>query len=265
MFNSHSHHEPLFDITSEEALSKPVPEKGFSTTRRSQILVHESPAMKACLATVLRLARTVRNPVLVSGEVGTEKEAVARAIHDNGPGRLEPFRVIDVRGTDARSLHGELFGAEGRRGVLQARDGGTVYLDGIDDAHRSIQTGLHDHIKKGGTGYPRLIVSSSTKLDQKQELGQFHAGLYFDLVAWEVRVPPLRDRPEDIPELVRRALTHLCAEEQLPVMKASSSLLGSLVRSRLPGNVIELESSVYRWMFIDRLEEQELRSLPQAA
>ena len=225
-------------------------------------LVGRSAVMVDLVRTIDRVA-DVSLPILITGERGTGKELVARAIHDRGARRAAAF--VALRGGDlpAPLVEAELFGhAAGafpgaerdRRGLVEIAHGGTLFVDEIGDLHPAAQAGLVRVLEDGamrriGDGEPRrvdvrVVVASSRSLDDLVGSGRLREDLHQRLSALRLRVPPLRERASDIPELVDHFLARLAgADPRRPITRAA---LSRLCTYSWPGNVRELENELIR-------------------
>jgi DNA-binding NtrC family response regulator len=214
------------------------------------------------IARVIEQARhvaTTRATVLIEGEPGTGKGLVARAIHEDGPRRDAPFVRVRLGSLAAAGVEGELFGSEGEadrapRGRFESAGGGTLYLDEIGEAPPAVQIKLLRAIQErgferaGGTEMlksdVRLIAGTQRDLSADVEAGRFREELYFRLGGVRVRMPPLRERPEDIPLLVESFLREFNHEHARRVTGITRGALDRLAAHAWPGNVRELENVV---------------------
>jgi DNA-binding NtrC family response regulator len=198
--------------------------------------------------------------LLVTGESGTGKEMVARAVHQAGPRAKKPFLGVNCGAIPANLLESELFGSmkgaftdadRDRRGVFQEADGGTLLLDEIGEMPSKMQVGLlrvlqEKHVRPlGGTVEEpvdvRVIAATHCDLEQMVAEGTFRQDLYYRLHVVELRVPPLRERVEDIPPLVDHFLTLLAARYRRDRKLVSREALRKLCALAWPGNVRQLE------------------------
>jgi two-component system C4-dicarboxylate transport response regulator DctD len=204
--------------------------------------------------------------VLITGDTGTGKEIVARALHDLSPRADKPFVVITCSALPATLIESELFGHEAGAfpGALRARmgkfdhaRGGTILLDDIGampvDVQGKLLRVIEDRvIQPLGSNVQhtldvRFIATSRTPLADAVALGQFRADLFYRLNVVSLQVPPLSDRMADIPALFTRLLHDACLRHRLPVRQASPALLAELARSDWPGNVRELRNAAERF------------------
>ena len=226
-------------------------------------LVGRSPAMQDIYRMLARLMQTDLT-VMISGESGTGKELVARALHDYGKRRKGPFVAVNMAAIPRDLIESELFGHE--RGAFtgaQARtagrfeqaEGGTLFLDEIGDMPMEAQTRLLRVLQQGeyttvGGRTPittdvRIIAATNKDLRQLIRQGLFREDLFFRLNVVPIRLPPLRERPDDIPDLIRHFLA-VAEREGLPAKTIEPAAVEALQLYRWPGNVRELENLVRR-------------------
>ncbi|MDJ0930753.1 nitrogen regulation protein NR(I) [Breoghania sp.] len=226
-------------------------------------LVGRSPVMQEIYRVLARLMQTGLT-VMITGESGTGKELVARALHDYGKRRNGPFVAINMAAIPKDLIEAELFGHEkGAFTGAQARsagrfeqaDGGTLFLDEIGDMPMEAQTRLLRVLQQGeytavGGRRPiktdvRIIAATNKDLRQLINQGLFREDLYFRLNVVPLRLPPLRERGEDIPDLVRHFFA-LVEKEGLHAKQIEQTALDQLRRYPWPGNVRELENLIHR-------------------
>ncbi|MDE3035023.1 MAG: sigma-54-dependent Fis family transcriptional regulator [Nitrospirota bacterium] len=217
---------------------------------------------------VMELARRAANSdanILLLGESGTGKELFARSIHQWSPRRSMPFVVINCVALTETLLENELFGHERgaftgadrqQKGKMEMADGGTVFLDEIGDMPLSLQAKLlrflqdHEFHRVGGTRLVRvnIRVVAATNKDLKQAVraGSFREDLYFRLNVVTLTLPPLRNRPEDIPLLADFFLARHAREAKRPHLRFSAEALSAITEYAWPGNIRELENAVAR-------------------
>jgi serine/threonine-protein kinase PknK len=222
-------------------------------------LVGTSAAMRRLYALMDRVKDT-DVALLVTGESGTGKEMVARAVHQAGPRGKKPFLGVNCGAIPANLLESELFGSmkgaftdadRDRRGVFREAEGGTLLLDEIGEMPQKMQVGLlrvlqEKHVRPlGGTVEEpvdvRVIAATHCDLEQMVAEGTFRQDLYYRLHVVELRVPPLRERVEDIPPLVDHFLTLLAARYRRDRKSVSREALRKLCTLPWPGNVRQLE------------------------
>jgi len=234
---------------------------------RYEELVGRSAAMQAVFELIERVAKSDAN-VFVRGESGTGKELVARAIHRRSERRDGPFVPINCVALPAELLESELFGhvkgsftgaTDTRPGRFELADGGTIFLDEIGDMSPALQGKILRAIQEraiepiGGKVARkvnvRIIAATNKDLEEKVRQGEFREDLYYRLNVVPILVPPLRDRREDIPHLVKHFLAKY-SEGKAPLdMKGDT--LDRLCRYSWPGNVRELENLVERAVVLE--------------
>jgi len=226
-------------------------------------LVGRSAAMQDVYRVMARLTQTDLT-VLITGESGTGKELVARALHDYGRRRNGPFVAINMAAIPRELIESELFGhekgaftgAHGRSvGRFGQADGGTLFLDEIGDMPMEAQTRLLRVLQEGeympvGGRTPirtdvRIVAATNKSLDTQIAQGQFREDLYYRLNVVPLRVPPLRERADDVPDLVQHFLA--AGEKRgLPPKTIQPEAMTLLKKHNWPGNVRELENLVNR-------------------
>jgi DNA-binding NtrC family response regulator len=225
-------------------------------------LIGESEGVREVLVKVEQMA-PVSSTVLVEGESGTGKELVARAIHRLGPRRSRPFIAVNVGALPETLLESELFGhekgaftgaAERRLGRFELADTGTLFLDEIGDVPAGTQVKLlrvleeREVTRVGGvTAIPvdvRVVTATNRPLREAVEEGAFRADLYYRLNVLSIYLPPLRERREDIPILVRRFIAELSRLHDRSFHGISADAMQLLVDYSWPGNVRELRNLV---------------------
>ena len=231
-------------------------------------LVGTSPAMQR-LRQLIETAGPTSGRVLIAGENGTGKELVARAIHLRSPRRDMPFVAVNCAAIPETLIESELFGHERgsfsgatamKRGQFEQADGGTLFLDEIGDMSLNTQAKVLRALQEqqfhrvGGAKLikvdVRVIAASNKHLVKEIEKGSFRDDLYYRLNVLPIEVPPLRERREDIPLLVRHFL-HAHAEEQgLKVKDISEEALEALQGYDWPGNIRELRNLIERLMIM---------------
>ncbi len=226
-------------------------------------LIGRSPAMQEIYRVIARLTQTDLT-VMIMGESGTGKELVARALHDYGKRRHGTFVAVNMAAIPKELVESELFGHERgaftgatNRGIgrFEQAEGGTLFLDEIGDMPLEAQTRLLRVLQQGeyttvGGRTPirtdvRIIAATNRDLRQLISQGLFREDLYYRLNVVPLRLPPLRERVEDIPDLVRHFLRK-AGDEGLPHKTLDNDALDLLRRHRWPGNVRELENLIRR-------------------
>ena len=224
-------------------------------------LLGASEAMRRCYAE-LDLAAGSDAPALISGETGSGKELAARALHDGSPRANRAFVAVNCGALPRDLVEGELFGHEAgaftgaqqrRRGRFVLADRGTLFLDEIDSLPLELQPKLLRALEAGevwplGAEKPdrvdvRVIAATNTRLEAQVEAGRFRQDLFYRLAVMRIAMPPLREHPEDIPQLVRAWAS---APGQERPWTVSPATLAELVARPWPGNVRELKHAVER-------------------
>jgi DNA-binding NtrC family response regulator len=205
------------------------------------------------------------DPVLIRGETGTGKELVARAVHTNGPRKGRPFVALNCTALNENLLESELFGHEKgafthaeklRKGKIEYASGGTLFLDEIGDMPLNLQAKLlrvleYQEVERLGSNEPIKVdvrVLSATHRDMEAAIqeGKFRRDLFYRLNRVTVRLPPLRERLEDLPELVAYFLTRAAEAISRPRPAVADATLAKLRAYHWPGNVRELQNVVFR-------------------
>ncbi len=229
-------------------------------------LVGRSKPFQAMIAKIRKYARC-RLPVLIRGETGSGKEGAARMIHDLGPRRHGPFLAVNCASIPEPLLEAELFGARrgaytgadsDRTGIFRQAEGGTLLLDEIGDMPMAMQSKLLRVLQEekvrplGGERETRIDVrvlsATHRNLFRRVEEGLFREDLYYRLAVLKMELPPLRDRLEDLPLLIRRISPRLQEAASVPPVNLSASGLLALHNHSWPGNIRELESVLARAM-----------------
>ena len=227
-------------------------------------LVADSPAMRDVVAWIRRAA-AVRANLLITGETGAGKEVVARAVHRLGPTAAQPFQAINVASIPDSVLESELFGHEKgaftgadrrREGLLRAAGDGTVLLDEVAELSPALQAkllrALEDHqVRPVGSDVSvpfqaRLIAATNRDLQAFIADGRFREDLFFRLNVMAIHVPPLRERREDLPRLVRDLVTRHAHRMGLAVPVIAADVLRALASHPWRGNVRELSNLMER-------------------
>jgi DNA-binding NtrC family response regulator len=224
-------------------------------------LLGASASMRAVYDALQRAAPTTA-PVLITGESGTGKELAARAVHAHSPRASQPFEVVDCGGLPPTLIESELFGHERgaftgamgeREGAFERAEGGTIFLDELGELPIELQPkllralGEHEIRRVGGKRTRkidvRVVAATNRDLRRQVNAGQFRADLFYRLAVIQVQMPPLRERLDDLPTLVRGLLEGIVKERGLDVhIEPDAELLESLGRHAWPGNVRELRN-----------------------
>ena len=219
--------------------------------------------------------------VLITGESGSGKEVVARAIHAASPRRHMPFMAIHCGALTETLLESELFGHERgaftgaqarRKGKFEAADGGTVFLDEIGDISLKTQTDLlrvlqeKEIVRVGGTQPTkvdfRCMAATNRDLEAMVKDGTFRFDLFYRLNIFRIHVPPLRERRDDIPLLAEVLLKKHATSMNRPVPRISPEAVELLLKYDWPGNVRELENAIERALVIGRGGEIQPQDFP---
>lgn len=222
----------------------------------------QSAAVQEVLVKIEQMA-PVSSTVLIQGESGTGKELVARGIHDLSPRRGKPFIAINCAALPETLLESELFGhekgaftgaAERRLGRFELADGGTLFLDEIGEVPPAIQVKLlrvlesRSFFRVGGSQAikvdVRVIAATNRNLREQVALGEFRDDLFYRLSVLNVYIPPLRERPEDIPLLVRRFIREFAHLHDRPFRGITAEAMHRLLGARWPGNVRQLRNLI---------------------
>lgn len=209
--------------------------------RESRELIGASAALQELRAALERLAPAA-SPLLLEGEAGTGKELAARLLHSLGPRAEEPFLVVDCGASEDAALERDLLGSDG---LLALAGRGTVYLDDIEALGAPLQAGLL-RLLDAGEGRARLVAATRADLGAAVRDGAFRAELYYRFGVSRVRMPPLRERPEDIPALAAHFLARLRARAGRGPEAIEPEALARLSRYPWPGNARQLEEVVER-------------------
>jgi two-component system NtrC family response regulator len=248
------------------------------TNVRFQDILGNTPAMREIFAVVTRVSRTDAT-VLIQAESGTGKELLAKAIHSNSPRKSRPFVAINCGAIPETLLESELFGHEKgaytgahmqRKGKLELVDGGTLFLDEIGEMSPPLQVKLLRFLQEreiervGGREIVRVDarVIAATNKDLKAELraGNFREDLYYRLSVVNLKLPPLRERGEDI-VLLANAFLRRSADAQRRKLRFSTGALDAISRYAWPGNIRELENTVERAVIMARGKQIEVADL----
>ena len=234
------------------------------TRYKLENIVGRSPQMLQVYKTIARVAES-RSTVLISGESGTGKELIARAIHFNSPRSPRPFVAVDCSSLAETLLESELFGhvrgaftgaVTAKKGLFEEADRGTCFLDEIGNIGLAVQAKLlrvlqeHEIRRVGGTETikidVRMVAATNQTLEELVAEKKFREDLFYRLNVVSIHLPPLRERPEDIPLLAGHFLNKYAAQNNKPVCRISPEAMDVLTRYRWPGNVRELENVIER-------------------
>jgi len=243
-------------------------------------IIGSSPGMRDVFKLIGSVAGTRAN-VLIQGESGTGKELVAKAIHYNSPWREEPFIVINCSAIQDTLLESELFGhvkgaftdaVNETKGKFEIAGKGTLFLDEIGDVSSNLQSKLlrvietRDFMKVGGEKTmktdARIIAATNQNLRAQIDSGRFREDLYYRLKVVEIKIPALRERTEDIPDLVAYLLEKTNRELRKNVRKIPPEVMAALQENSWRGNVRELENALIRAVILAKGDVILLENLP---
>ncbi|MBL8894569.1 MAG: sigma-54-dependent Fis family transcriptional regulator [Rhizobiales bacterium] len=260
-----------FKISGEPSLFLDRHASPFRAERqRFEKLVFMSEAMTE-LCNLARNAAKTELPILIQGDTGTGKELLARAIHYNSGRKASPLLIQNCGGMPSELLHSELFGHKrgaytgaisDRLGLFRAADGGTVFLDEISEISPTFQVSLLRFLQEGEvkplgsdqtmTCNVRIIAASNRPLRDLVSKREFRQDLYFRLKGFELEVPPLRSRVDDIPVLAEFFAAKHSESMGRKILGISASLIDKFVAYDFPGNVRELENEIRRLVALAR-------------
>src|SRR4051812_9690078 len=252
----------------------------IEASRGRSAIIAESPSMKEGMGVVGKVA-PARTTVLITGESGTGKELVARAVHELSPRKAGPFVAVNCGAIPDQLIESELFGhAKGaftgaqsaKRGLFEEADSGTLFLDEIGDLPLQLQVSLLRALQEGEirrVGDARSIkvdvrVLAATHRDLAQHVaqGKFREDLFYRLNVLALKLPPLRDRPEELPVLAERFIAQHAERLAIPRKALSPEALALLQHWRWPGNVRELENALERALVLSEGDEIDPAALP---
>jgi DNA-binding NtrC family response regulator len=243
-------------------------------------IVGQSPAMREVLEVVRQVAAS-RATVLLLGESGTGKELIAKAIHQLSPRSRQPMVTVHCAALPATLLESELFGHEKgaftgaherRTGRFEQAQGGTLFLDEIGEIDSTLQVKLLRFLgertfervgsNKTLTADVRVITATNRNLEEEVKAGRFREDLFFRLRGLEIKLPPLRERREDLPLLAKSFLGEFAAENNKAVTDFTPDAFEAVMNYQWPGNVRELRTAVESAVVLCRGEKISLRDLP---
>ena len=243
-------------------------------------IIGTSTAMMKVLKDVESVAQS-NSSVIITGESGTGKELIAKAIHSNSPRKFFPLVSVHCGALSESLLESELFGHEkgaftgamfNRKGRFEMADGGTIFLDEIATISPKMQIELlrvlesKTFVRVGGNKEIksdfRVICATNKDLKQLVDNGIFREDLYYRLNVVNIRIPPLRERPEDIPLLVDHFIKKYCTSMSRNPISIDQSALKRIQEYEFPGNVRELENMIERAIVIGNGKEILLKDLP---
>jgi DNA-binding NtrC family response regulator len=243
-------------------------------------IVGESEALKKVLDQVERVAQS-NSSVIITGESGTGKELIARAIHSNSSRKYFPLITVHCGALTESLLESELFGHEkgaftgaafNRKGRFEMADGGTIFLDEIGTISPKMQIELlrvletRAFVRVGGNKEMvsdfRVICATNRDLKELVAGGKFREDLYYRLNVVNIRIPPLRERTEDIPMLVNHFIRKYCTSMSRDMISVEPAAMKHLESMDYPGNVRELENMIERAIVVGNGKVIRLRDLP---
>jgi two-component system nitrogen regulation response regulator NtrX len=244
-------------------------------------MIGESPALKQVMASVSRAAPT-NATVLITGESGVGKELVARTIHGNSRRSRERFIQVNCAAIPEELIESELFGhekgsftgaTEKQVGKFEQADRGTIFLDEVGDMSPKTQAKVLRVLQEGeverlGSARTikvdvRVIAATNKNLEEEIEKGHFREDLYFRLAVIPIHVPPLRERPEDVPLLVRHYMDYFSRENNTRPKRITHAALDALQRYRWKGNIRELRNTVERLIIMTGGDTIDVADLPE--
>jgi PAS domain S-box-containing protein len=249
---------------------------------RFENMISKSPRMQRIFS-MLPLVGDSDSTVLITGASGTGKELMARAIHQSGPRKGKPFVAVNCAAMPETLLESELFGymrgafTDARRnkpGRIAQADGGTLFLDEVGDLSPAIQVKLlrflQDRVYEplGATGSTRadvrILAATNHELETLTQEGRFREDLYYRLNVVQLCLPPLCERREDVPLLLRHFLRHFAMTTGKPISEISPETLSALEHYEYPGNIRELENIIERAFVLCTGPRIELAHLPRS-
>lgn len=250
--------------------------------RQEQNLVGEGTRMKEIFQFLARVAPS-DSTVLIEGESGTGKELAARALHRNSPRHNRPFVAINCAAIPETLLESDLFGHERgaftgaatqKKGRLEIADGGVIFLDEIGELAPALQVKLlrvlqERELERVGGTHPvkidvRLIAATNRDLNEAVKNGQFRHDLYYRLAVVTLRMPPLRERKEDIPMLARHFVQKYAQRCKVKARPIAREAMAAMVNYDWPGNVRELENAIERALVLGAPDMLQLEDLPES-
>jgi len=247
-----------------------------------EAIIGQTPAMEELFQLIRQVAPT-RATALIQGESGTGKELVAHAIHNLSPRARGPFIAVHCAALPQNLLESEMFGhekgsftgaVERRRGRFELAEGGTLFLDEISEIDPALQVKLLRVLEErkfervGGQetleADIRLVTATNSDLARLVQEGKFRKDLFYRLNVLTINIPPLRDRRDDIPLLVRHFIRDFARENNRKIDDISSDAMAALLSADWPGNVRELKNVIERMVVLCHGSKLSLRDVPPA-
>ncbi|WP_075186687.1 sigma-54-dependent transcriptional regulator [Teredinibacter haidensis] len=251
-----------------------------NTSESSIKIIGDSPQIEKLKKAIQKLARS-QAPIYISGESGSGKELVARSIHELGPRNSSPFIAVNCGAIPKELMESEFFGhkkgsftgaSQDKQGLFQAAEGGTLFLDEVADLPLEMQVKLLRAIQEKAVrpiGAPseiatnvRILCATHKNLEQLVNDGNFRQDLFYRLNVIQLNVPALRDRKEDIPQLIGALLTRIAHNCELEKPGIDSAAQKKLIEYSYPGNIRELENILERAFTLcddDVIQESDLQ------
>jgi DNA-binding NtrC family response regulator len=277
-------------VSLQNALAASALQGELARIKRSQAgllgfkdIITRSPRMQTALRTAEKAAGSTI-PVLLEGESGVGKELIARAIHGSGERRAKPFVAVNCGAIPDNLVESLLFGhekgaftgaTEKHSGKFTEASGGTLFLDEVGELPPAAQVKLLRAVQEGevepvGARKPvkvdvRIISATNRDLIADVTDGRFREDLFYRLHVFPITIPPLRARPEDIPELVRHFVARFAAEEGKRISRVNAEALSLLTLHRWPGNVRQIENAIFRAVVLAEGDEIGIEEFPQIA
>ncbi len=265
------------------ALENLILKERLATVTRFENLVGQSPVMVKLFETIVDVAQSDAT-ILITGETGTGKELVARAIHAQSPRCYAPFIAINCGAFTEQLLESELFGHEKgaftdakytKKGRLEMAHAGTLFLDEVGDISMKMQIDLlrvletREFTRVGGTVQIRsdfrVIAATNQDLQEAIRRKTFRQDLFYRLNVIHLQVPPLRERPEDIPLLAQHFMRRYATETKKKIDSIHPQAMETMQRYSWPGNVRELENAIERAVVVGKSRQIKRGDLPFGA
>lgn len=238
--------------------------RGFSATQSGTVVIGKSKAVQHVIELCRKVALSTAT-VLLYGETGTGKELAAKSIHEHSPRADKPFIAINCAALPESLLESELFGHEkgaftgatGRKlGRFELADGGTLFLDEIGEISQPLQVKLlrvlqeREFVRVGGTQTitcdVRIIAATNRDLKHEMDAGRFRDDLYYRLNVFPITLPPLRDRVDDLPDLIEHFASQVAPSLGIELPQVTDDAMAALMQYEWPGNIRELRNVVER-------------------